>query len=932
MATNLTLEQLLSELRTPQAGRKLVREILETAPVRKLQHRADTVRTRFISKKMDRAMLAESRTVELAAFVMYEADPTVSLFLAQPCLLDMSVSGLTGGRTRLPHTPDVFVVQNGQLFLDEWRTEERLRGLAEKRPNHFQKDSQAVWHYLPAEEHCAALGITHRLRSADTLPYTLLANVRFLEDYNLESAPLVPEEIAKALVDLVATCKHVPYLELIREHKFSADHIWPMVLDGRLYVDLHKTRCNKVDDLILYASPLIAQADLLLRGKSQRPLVGCELELRPGMRFVYDGKGYTVKLAGAEEVFILDDDGNGTSMPLDLVRQLHKDKALDAGSGEKTEREYDLDKVIANESTLKVALERVAAVGRPDTSSVPARTLRRWLAKVAGTEDPQQQLQALLPQRGGNTTKRLPARVIELALECMNKGPNRHNRAANPTVASTYTNFIAKCDEEGLKPMGRTTFYAWVEQFEKVRDREGRRAEYQLAPIPLVYDEDQPVHGVLPHEVVYCDHTVINMFTKGMQLENLGKATLTLMNDGVTREMRAFVLMYRPPGTASVLMCLRDYVKRWGRLPRILVLDNGKEFHSNTIKAFCSLFGIDIRWRRRSKPRDSTLIERAIGMTEQELFSALDGNTRALKNPRNVSSEVKPDKFIEWTLPALHGSLENFLFDVHAKRIHPALGMSPHEYGNKLLIEFGARRHRYVRFDEQFKLLTSPHPKASPVRILDRRKGVFVDGIHYWNDKFASSTKKEEKVAVRVELWNASVVYVLFRGNWLVAQARDGRRLEGRFNYEVEMLQRDESRLKRTAAAKDRQTPEYAHKKARLLDPALWDPRLREQCMEEYLLYKKLGMVEALPTAENSHGLVYDLGLRRSSDIELLESLEKEGDWSSSDAGQGDEVSVDVLTAETASMPGEPRREVACNGPRVETPVEKEAVTDDDFL
>jgi putative transposase len=176
------LEQMFALARTPAAGRALVRQILETAPVRELQRRTDTVRTRYISRKMGCAFLAESRTVELAAMVWYEHDKSVSCFLPQPCKLDLLLSGVHGGRTRTQRTPDVFVIADGHFYLDEWRTEERLEGLAEKWPHRFLKDEQGRWRYIQAEERCRELGITHRLRSADELPRIFIDNMRFLED------------------------------------------------------------------------------------------------------------------------------------------------------------------------------------------------------------------------------------------------------------------------------------------------------------------------------------------------------------------------------------------------------------------------------------------------------------------------------------------------------------------------------------------------------------------------------------------------------------------------------------------------------------------------------------------------------------------------------------------------------------------------------
>lgn len=858
------LDKLFAQARTPAAGRALIREILDKAPVRELQRRTDTVRTCYLSKKMDAAFLAESRTVELAAFVWYEHDKSVTTYLPQPCKLDLHVSGVRSGRTRVSHTPDVFVISDGHFYLDEWRTEERLERLASESPHRFRKDEDGTWHYLPAEELCAQLGITHRLRSASELPRVFIDNMRFLGDYNLETAPPVPESVVGELRTLLAERQRIPHLELVHQLGFKADHIFALVLDGRVYVDLFNTRCSEVDTLNIYASETVGKADAVLRGSRAASQPECVVDIRAGARFVFDGRVHEVVLPGMTEVVVRDEEGNAARMSLKLIADLCKEQQI-AGTGTaKTQREYDLEAVVANEDGLRAALERLDAVRCPETSQRSVRSLRRYRAAVRGVSDATRQLVALRPAKGGNNTPRLPERVVELAEESM----KQHNRPACPTVQATYSHYVQLCADAHQVPMSRANFYRWIKARVDVKKREGKRKHYQKKHIPLTHDYDHPLHGVQPHEVVYCDHTIVNMFCKGQRVENLGKPTLTVMTDGALSRTRAFVLLFSPASIVSVLMVLRDYVRRWHCLPRILVLDNGREFHSDAVEQVCSLFGIEIRWRRRSKPRDSTLVERALGATETEIFANLDGNTRALKNPREVSSEVNPERFVTWTLTALHGSLEHYFFEVHAKRVHPRFGVSPDEREKQMLLEFGAREHRFVTFSPLFKLLTSPW-SGRETRKVDPLRGVFVDGILYWNDRLRNCAPKSF-VQVRVEHWNASVIYVLIDGDWVVAHARDGSRVEGRFAREVEMAIREERRRKKSLADADRSSAEHASEIVKCFDPTLWDEALRERCVEEHRLYARLGMVEALPVAANRHSAELQLGLYRSSDLPLI--------------------------------------------------------------
>ena len=861
MLSDRELEKLFIEWKTPEAGRKLIRKIREDGPVRDLAYRMDCVRSRFISKKMQRAVFAESRTCELPAIYQREYDPETMEYWPQPVTVDLFVETPSGGSTRFQHTPDLFVIEHG-FIMEEWRELERLEKLARDRPHQFYRDEAGYWHYVAAEKHFEALGIKYRLRCSDEHPRVFQSNLSFLEEYSFESTPPVPSDERERLVHLLAEHKRIGHLSLVIDHGFKADHIFQLVLEGSAYVDLHAKHLRKTDELVIYQSKTIARADEYLRLQSAAPLPNSAFKVAVGAKFLYDSRLYEVVLLGTSRVAVRDcETQKETNLELGFVETMFAEQALATGGEQTLKTTIDTDSLF-KQRRLMEALDRLEAVQNGYSGVVPERTLRRWAKKVKGVTSHQDRLEALMSRFEGNSMRRLPTLVLELADKAIR---DFHNQAAKPKVQATYSTYITMCEDKGVTPMGRTNFYEYVKQHEDVQKREGKRIAYQKAPVPLSYDYEHPVLGVLPHEVCYCDHTIFPIFLKGTVIEDLGKPTITLMVDGALSMARAFYLSYQPASTVSVLMCLRDYVRRNRRLPRILVLDNGKEFHSKALAEFCSLFGIAIRWRRRSRPRDSAIVERMLGATEQEVISALKGNSLALHDPRMVSSTHLPQRHITWTLPALHGAIQHYLFEVHAKRIHPRFGISPVDKEKQMLLEYGAREHVVVRLDQTFKLLTSPEPRTAS-RKVDRQRGVFVDGLFYWHNKLALA-KKGEECEVRVELWCASIVYVQFRGEWYMAQARDGGALEGRYRQEYELQMREETRAAKNAAQKDKNSAKTARKRVDLWNKDIWDPRAREQLAETYFLYERLGMAEAMPEAKNPHGATATLSLTQRSQL-----------------------------------------------------------------
>ena len=240
------------------------------------------------------------------------------------------------------------------------------------------------------------------------------------------------------------------------------------------------------------------------------------------------------------------------------------------------------------------------------------------------------------------------------------------------------------------------------------------------------------------------------------------------------------------------------------------------------------------------------MIERLLGAAEDEVLSEMTGNTRAMKkDTRLITKSVDPFRRAEWTLYAAYHAIQEYIFDIRPNRVHPALGETPNDYEQRRLNETGHREHRLFRLDENLMLMTSPHARR-PFHLVDRQRGVWVDGIWYRHPAMAD-IKRREKVEVRVEPWNASVIYVLIKNRWVAAIGRNARWLVGRSRREVEMSLREESRQSKKSANKGTVSTKSQKHKEKLWSPANFDPRLGEQAKEMAYLYGALNMTNAMP-------------------------------------------------------------------------------------
>lgn len=859
MLTEMEVERLFAQLQLPESTRDLVRKVRADGPVREPNNRLGNSNVWFFSRKMgSKHLRLESRTVEGVAAILYENDNNILEYWPQPVTVDLILTDKDGTNTgRTTHTPDFLLIQKNGIRLIEWREESRLLAAAKKENNKFCKDDANRWHYRPAEVKFRAMGLEHELHSAIELPHKLADNYRFLADYYRPDCLPVDIEIEKRLSTLLNQNDNVPFFDLIETHHFTADDIFKSIAQGIAYVNLENDRLDTPGELIIYKSSIIARLHKALVSTPEEtlPFPGMSRRIAIGTLISYQGKTFKVILVGGSDVLLRNPQGDKITLPIDDVASMLQVGVTINGNSNKPSNNVERSITIADVPpvALELALVKFEAI-ESKSPEIPARTLRRW---KSATSNPTSRLEKVLAlvnkdHLKGNRESRLPSETEDLAVDTIKIF---YNTPEGRTMSATFHQYKVICKANQVTPMGFTAFCRRINALSSTRDREGKRKAYHDSPIPLHLDYRSPVHGVRPHEVCYVDHTILNIATTGTNGSDLGKPVFTLITDGGTFQTRAIYLSYDPPSTRVVLMSLRDYVRRHNRLPAVLVVDGGKEFRSKELEFFCALFGIDLRHRPPGQPRAGSPVERGMGIIETELLAQLEGNTRIMKNARMVTKSVNPFERRKWTLVALWGVVNEFLFDIKNNRIHPAIGITPMDYEARRYAETGARDHVLIPFDENIMLATCPHA-TNRFRTIDRQRGVWADGTYYWHDNFRHAGNKD-KVEVRIEPWNANVIYVFYGKKWLPAIARDLRRNAGRTSYEVELALRTERRDSRTKASSARLGVSNAQRMTDLWDPKRFDPRIHEQQKEMASLFENINMGPALRVPNIDKNIVY---------------------------------------------------------------------------
>lgn len=853
----LELRRLFERLGTPSAGRKLIEEARRTAPVRQVRSTSNNVITRFHSRKMGRMVDTESRTVEYPAVVTYEHEPKVVEFYAQPMHLDLIVQEAGKSKPRrIQHTPDFLLIRSDGIWVEEWREEKRLLKLQAKYPGRFFKDAGG-WHYPIVEEYLRDRGIGYRLRSAEEHPRTYVQNLIFLADYLHESCPPVDEAYLESMRRAFQQQAGLPLLHLIQRGDglgFTADHVYKAIADRELYFDLRGEILSETHRVMVYRDAATLELSLRLAGGGRSAsLTRQEVSLHPGTLVDYDGATYTVVRVGAETATLQNPDCT-FDQRLTILLNLHQQGAIviHAQGEESPDSKPSFENLTPRAVDEILTRMKWLELAECDPLSVPRskRTMQRYqkaMREAGGTESDQQLALVSRVADRGNRTRKIPQRLIELVAEVAQE---HYNKARNINKTAAYNYFIAACKREGLRPCSLPTFNRELDTLASTRLRKGKRMEYQEAPMVWYLVATEPIHGVRPFQYVHIDHTPLDVLLVGGEARKpLGKPWLTIALDAESRHIVGFYLSFDSPSYRSCMMVMRDLVRRQGQMPAMLVLDNGKEFHSAPLAWLCERHGCSLRFRPGGKPRYGSVMERIFGTTNTQFIHLLEGNTQLLKNPRSLTKSVLPENFAAWTLPQLHGALEHFFTEVYGKNSHPAHGEAPAGHFQRRMAETGERKHRLVRFDETFRIETCPPPAKASTRKVDDQRGIKILGLYFWNDALRSPDLRGKSAEVRMDPWDPGTAFALVKDKWVACRSRlqpilsDYTDVEKRYLFqelavltEGKSRKMDESRLEEWL---------------KVLKPENFNPQLAEKQDQGKALYESMGMGKAVPINRN---------------------------------------------------------------------------------
>jgi putative transposase len=831
--TDAELRQEFERWGTPVEGQEYIWNTRANSPSRKVKSRVGNVVSHYSSRKMRRRIATESRKPEYGAVVRYDFDGTTREFYCQPPQVRLNVETMrklsngtiTVYQAPTPYTSDILRLTPYGVYVEEWKAERDLEKLAEKYPGRFFKDDDGTWRCPERERFFGELGFTFCLRSGSENGAIFVTNLEFLEDFlNEKCAPLsdntwqaierITRDSCPMTLGLLLTHAYpeeTPWNERLLvdtpPNAFLVDDVYKAIANQKLFVDLEYDDLSEPQDVVLCKSR--AQLDALQFNRPVPKAVSDKIsfDVEMGTEFMLAGRPevFEVSLVNANAVHYFEQQSrNGGLMPVaEFERATFQREIVLLSSHQSTDERLSRIEGLSDyqiaEGKNRFLIVRDLDAGKQVRCNLSLRQIQRIRKRMreAGDSLPARRRAATPKRRSGGRCQ-----VTDRQLDMIREATEWSNNSTNPGGRATYRKYKELSYAANVDLISRKTFYERRKKYIDIKARQGGRVAYNEAPATWYLHLEDKIHGGRPFHRVHIDHTKLDVFVairgKGGRIFRR-RPWLTLIIDAETRAVLGFYLSIHAPSTVSCMMAIRAMVRIFRRTPSVIVVDNGKEFHSNAFDRLCDLLYITLQFRPAHESRFGGVMERLFGTTNTELIHNLVGNTKALRNVRTVTRSVDPIRADLLTFAQLHGLLDEYFYRDYNLRIHPAHDHAPIEYMNLRFAVTGRRLARLTPYDSFFYILTCIPPSKGTTRVFSKQMGVKISNIWYWADEFAEKGVRPQSVEVLIDMWDVSIVYASLNGKWIRCQSKllmKYRRLTyvewGYVMYEVRMRMRGE--------------------------------------------------------------------------------------------------------------------------------------------
>jgi len=549
----------------------------------------------------------------------------------------------------------------------------------------------------------------------------------------------------------------------------------------KVYFDFLSNRISNPDQALLFRDAISAQAYRTVARTSvglKTPSVTA-IDSIPGRLFRWDGKPWQIVNDG--EIYIsampLDNEAVATIIELTLenFRELARGGKIVPFAEERNTQAEAADAILKKTSAedLKTANWRYQILFNKPEKNNPlvknkARSVAYWLANYRAAEiEFGIGFVGLIRNRNGkqgNHEQKCDPQAYALAIKAYD---DHWKTDAQQSATLCHGFYLNECEAQAVTPISLKSFGKIITKHrshEQTKKRVGEKAAYDEEPPYLVLEYTTPRHGNRPFHIGHIDHTPLPIKIRDKsgkyQLETIW---LTLLIDAYSRQVLATYLSFDPPSYRSCMMLIRECVRKHGRIPHWIVVDNGSDFQSIYFETLLGRLKSHKKDRPKGKPKYGSVVERIFQTTIDQFISNLLGATHDM-NPRQVGKDVAPELKAIWTYEKLWVRLQEYLTTVYHRNVHSTLGQTPDDALTQGLQTFGLRSHALFSYTETFIILTCPSTAKGDAKV--QPQGVKINYLYYRCPAMDLPGVLNSRLDVRYDPSNYGTAYVLLQGVW----------------------------------------------------------------------------------------------------------------------------------------------------------------------
>lgn len=340
------------------------------------------------------------------------------------------------------------------------------------------------------------------------------------------------------------------------------------------------------------------------------------------------------------------------------------------------QRKYEIIKPLVDHERCNSALIKEAA----DAADVSTATIYRWLKEFRTSRVMTSMMRRSRSDAGKSRIGEVAEAIVtQIIAEYWLTTQKR-------SYAKVYHELKMRCRSAKVRTPSLPTL---IDRIVRIEPKETAKRRHGRAAGDKLKLNEGTVEALRPNSVIQIDHTLVDIeLVDSEDRVAIGRPWITVAIDVYSRMIVGWYISFDPPGMLATGICIANAILPKARMmealgatyeypcvgkPRIIHLDNAREFHSKTLDRACQEYGIDIQFRKIATPRYGGHIERLLGTFATEV-KALSGAT--FSNFIQKGEYDSPGRAV-FTLAHFESWVAHLFLGVYHQRVHSALMEPP---------------------------------------------------------------------------------------------------------------------------------------------------------------------------------------------------------------------------------------------------------------